>query len=343
MLAAGFKKVIIFDMDGVFNRRGTPSPARLYVNHLVRHSSALSVYEGRILRDMAMLESEENFQPYAEDLSRVFKIAGLRKSLHDDACRSAARSLMLAPSISECAARLRRMAYEPYVLSASPSDLVSACSERIGLDPAKARSSVFDFEGGVFKELRLNLGRKRSQNRDDIMQSSVDSRYGVEMMVDDNPVTGGRIVKQGWSNIYMWLNKPPVMVGNVGADLRYVRDDYNRLVERVKMLERGLSVIVTMDESSYRSASDDSREALYWAEESQTSTGQAFWRCRDNVVRYVNSYVDKMAGIFSYGGSGIKKTVDGISRSKIEDQCRLRIMKFIGSFYRLCLETRCYV
>lgn len=336
-----FKKKIILDYDNVVNPEGTEPPVVLYVKELFEMNRGLGERREDVMRNMRMLEREEDVTRYADALSDIFRKSGLTERQHLAACGRAASGFELVPGYGRAIGELRDMGYDPSILSASPEDLIYSSRSRLGIGLRNVRATAFYFgEDGTFAGMEMNLGRSRSAKRDEIMSDYVMTPYGVEIVVDDNPVSGGRIAKVGWNHFYIWANESRPMEGNVSVGMPELRRSLSGLPEKVRQVERCQMVLLTVDERDYARAVGYARRFVDYASGLGRLSGGSFRSGKDVLCGIFEDYVGIVGPVFPSRESRVAVRLEEFRLEPDEARAK-KILSDIGEkFYRNSLESR---
>ncbi len=336
-----YKKNIIFDCDGVVNKPATPAPMEFYVDYITDKNDYLMQRKEHIIRNIKMLEKEENFGTYADAISDDFRKGGLSWRTHVEACNYSRENLSLATNFTPTMSRLRDMGYRPFVLSASPRDLVVRLSKRLAIVEDDIEATEFHFDqDGLFQNMQLNLGSTRAEKRDRIMERTVLTKYGLEVMVNDNPVTGRKIVKSGWNHVYFWLKDSPPMPENINVDMLDLRRDFERLVGKIKQLERGLAVTIMMDEKGYKEAIGIAHDVMEMGNRAMNISGLEFNEDKKKFARMLRSYVKRMGGIFPSKQTEIFLHLRDVETDRNERTAKPKLRAFLEKFFASSLEAK---
>lgn len=336
-----FKKIIILDFDGVFNKPYTPSPAEIYLDYLIDNNLYLRQKKDRVVDNFRMLEKSDDPRPYCEGISFDFRIAELTRELHSKACEYAAENFSLVTNYSSALRDLRDMAYKPFILSASPEELIASSKNRTSIQMENVEATRFHFDShDIFQSMELNLDDTRATKRDKIMEQSISTKYGVEIMVDDNPKTGKRIVKSGWNHVYFWANTAPILPDNINIESLELRHDFSKIIGKLKKLERGLAVTITMDEKDYKNAIELAYSAMEYGNYADRLSGLEFKENKDKVVRSLRKYIEQMGGIFPSKQTGIPLDLKSVEIETNERVAKSKLKRLMNKFFENSLETK---
>lgn len=292
-------KILISDLDGVVNKPDTPPPAKYFLGFIVENNDYLRSKKDSVFEKFKMLEKADNPKPFAESLSDDFRKGELTKELYLDACDYAAENLSVTVNFNHAIRRLRNMGYRTFVLTASPRDLVVSLEKRLAIKAKYSETSEFHFgSNGVFRRMELNLDETRAAKRDRIMQHSVSTKYGLEIMMDDNWTTAKRIMKFGPNHVYFMLTKTEPMPNNITVEMQEARYDSNKIVERIKRLEKGIGVTIVLSERDHKRAIGLSQDAVHYGERALTSFGEGFEINMSRSVNSITEYSELMRGLF---------------------------------------------
>lgn len=341
MLQEKLKKSVISDADGVVESPGTSSMARMYVDQVIEENDYLRDHKHYVYRDFASLENGEMPEVFATDLQTLFRRGGLTRRQHERSCEKAAENLSLVSGYNSGMERIREMAYDLYYLSASPEDTFRFAQDRLMIDMGHVRASEFHFdENGIFRGMDINIGPTRAKKRDEILMESCSSNYGFEIMIDDNPVSGRRIAKQGWNHAYFWVAGEQPVMENVSVMATDIRDDYRGLAERLGKLERAMAVMLLIDEGRYRHAIDLAHDALEYGDRCISSKGLEFEHYREKFISSIDQHMAEMRPIFPAKKSGLELKS---AELKVEDghkASRKIIGEMLEKFSQVSLESR---
>jgi len=341
MLEEKTRKSLISDADGVVESLDSPSMAKIYVGQLVEENDYLRDRRESVYRDFSGMEGADAPLEFAVHLQSLFRKGGLTRRQHMRSCEKAARDFGLVPGYVSGVRRIREMAYELYYLSASPRDTFAFAQDRLMVDMGHVRASEFHFDGdGFFQRMEINIGPTRARRRDEILRETCGSDYGFEIMIDDNPLSGQRIAKQGWNHAYFWVaGKQPVME-NVSVMATDVREDYNGIPNRLKKLERAAVVMLTMDERRYRYAVDLAQDALEYGRRCVFENGRNFERYKEGFIRSLKSHMDEMGSIFPAKNSGLALGLEELKLETSEFASKSMISGMLEKFRKVSLESR---
>lgn len=335
------RKILILDMDGVVNLYGSLPPVAFYVGYLIENLPHLREKRERVMTNLRGLDSSDDPSPFARNLEYDFRKAGLSKNLHERACIHAAESFQLVPGYETAMNRLaNEMSYRAFVLSASPSDLISEASAKLRIGTDDFRGTEFSFKDGRFVCMDLNLGERRSKMRDEIMMNSVSTRYGPEIMVDDSWNSVRKVMKVGSNRIYMILGEMGAVKGNVSIVKQEIRRNFVHLEESVSKIERGEGVMLMMSEDEWLKAVHMSKEFVESGRRALSESGREFFTHFYRSMGILNDYVESMRGIFPYRTSSFRRRVAGVNGSVGEDVLKRRFSDLIDVFYEMSLEAK---
>ena len=341
MLREKFKKSVISDADGVVESPESHSMARIYVDQVIQENDYLRDNKHHVYRDFVGMESGEMPGVFAIDLQTLFRKGGLTQRQHERSCEKAAEEFGLVSGYNSGMKRIREMAYDLYYLSASPMETFRFAKERLMVEMDHVKASEFHFdEDGMFQRMEINLGPTRAKKRDEILMESCSSNYGFEIMVDDNPVSGQRIAKQGWNHAYFWVAGEQPMMENVSVMAKDIREDYNGLPDRLKKLERAMAVMLLMDERSYSHAVELAHEALEYGRRCLSSDDWRFGRYKDNFIRSLDQHMAEMRPIFPAKKSGLALKSVELRLENDDAASRRMIGEMLDKFEQVSLESR---
>ncbi|MBI4894202.1 MAG: hypothetical protein HY833_00495 [Candidatus Aenigmarchaeota archaeon] len=341
MLRENFKKSVISDADGVVESPDSRSMARIYVDQIVEENGYLRDNRDRVYRDFVGMERGAAPEAFSADLQALFRNGGLTRGQHVRSCEKAAEEFGLVSGYSSGVRRMREMAYELYYLSASPRDTFEFAQRRLMVDMGHVKASEFYFDrDGFFQSMEINLGPTRSEKRDEILRESCSSTYGFEIMVDDNPVSGQRLAKQGWNHFYFWVAGKQPLMENVSVSAPDIRDDYGGLADRLKKVERAMAVMLLMDERGYRYAVDLAHDALEYGDRCLVSRGLEFEHHRDKFMDSLRRHMAEMGPIFPASKSGLAVRLAELRIEDGEAESREMVRGILEKFRMVSLESR---
>jgi len=334
------KKAIVSDCDGVVDEPGTPSMAKMFVEEIADKPN-MRGYEDYIYRDFVMMERGKQPEIHALDLQSIFRKNDLKWRQYDDACYKAAENLSLVSGYLSGVEQMRDMAYELFYLSASPSRAFYYAQDKLMVDMNHVKASDFSFgEDGTFKSMSINIGYSRYRKRDEILRSSCMSDYGFDIMIDDNPVTGSRIAKQGWNHACFWVGGEQPMIQNVSVMAKDVREDYRKLPVRLKMMDRAMMVMLLKDESRYRKLVSLARDIPDYGDRCLGSTGYEFDYMKESLIGKIERYTKGMSPIFPARKSGIALMLEELKLERNERRAKRKIGKIIEVFESFSPECK---
>ena len=334
---------VIFDFDSVCNMYSTYDPTK---NYLLRLS------DGRLEKIHEKKEELFGIVPRLEKggdpvylgnlISEILKDGNLTKRTHEDICKEVSDEFIPAKNLKKTIDELVRKGYVPYILSASPKELVKFCIDKneIEIKDENIYSTDFVFdEKEKFVSMELNLGKVRKSKRDLISEKNPDE-YGLEVMIDDNPVTGKNVLKPGCRYVNVWLNNKSVPVNdnlNIVDDL--VRDDFSILSEKLEKIDRGLDVVNGLDERIYTESIKCIHSAVKYGEAALKSGNGDFIENKGTFVIMLKAYDVKMGDVSFYD----RKIRSKISEINLEDRkimCKKKIKEVVEILDEKCLESR---
>lgn len=336
------KKAIIVDNDGVTNRFNTPSTAENYVEDITDKNSYLRSKKKQVFFDFKMLESTEDPGPHRDSLSYHFRKGELTYRQHIDACDRAAQNLQMVQRYNWGINRLYDMAYRVFMLTGSPQELLERCSNKLGIGMENIEPSKFYFDSrGIFERMELNIDSTRSDRRDAIMEQTVFSRHGFEIMVDNNPVSGKRIAKSGWNRFYLWASKDvPILSDSISVEAFEIRHDFGKLVDRIKRLERGLQVVLTMSEEEHKDAIALAHRAMEYGNLALESSGTEFEKNFNSFATYARRHVKQMGGIFPSRQTQIFTRIKSAENERNELEAKLKLKETMEVFFDNSFEVK---
>lgn len=334
------KKTVVSDGDGVIEEPGSPSMAKMFVEEI----SGLPSMRGDreyIHRDFVMMDRGDQPDLHAIDLQTIFRKNGLRWRQYDEACYKAARGLKLVPGYNSGVEQIRDMAYDLFYLSASPERAFYHAQDRLMVDMGHVKASEFFFdEEGRFESMEINLGGARSDKRDDILRSSCMSDRGFDIMIDDNPVTGGRIAKQGWNHACFWVGGEQPMMRNVSVMAKDIRQDYRGLPARLRMMDRAMMVMLLKDEFNYGILVGLAQEVPEYAGRCISSTGLEFGHLKDAFADRLGRYMEGMKPVFPSKKSGLSAMLEELRLERNEERAKRKIGKMAEIFESMSPERK---
>lgn len=338
------KKAIILDYDDTVNRYGTPPPAGLYVISITEKNPHLKSKHERVFHNFKMLEQAEDPRPYADALAHDFRKGELTYKQHMDACEYAAENFSMVPGFTWTINALREMAYRPFILTASPRELLEKSQNRLTIGMESIEASEFYFDShGIFERMELNMDETRSRKRDKILQQSVFTKYGFEFMVDNNPNSVKRIAKMAWDEHHIYIvaaENAPVMSGNVSIALPELRYDFTPLLDKTKKLERGLNVVIILSQNEHRDAVAFSHMAVEYCKRALESSGREFENNRDKSLNAILSYDRQMKHIFPSRQLRIREEIRSAQRKMKEDMAKIKLKELVEKFSNNALESK---
>lgn len=336
------KKIIILDYDDVVNKYGTWAPAKHYVVDITEENSYLKSKRERILQNFKMLEYADDPRPFADALSYDFRKGELTYRQHIEACRHAAENFSMVAGFTWTIGALREMAYRPFILTASPRELLEESQKRLTIEMDSIETSEFYFDShGIFDRMELNLDDTRSKKRDKILQQSIFTRYGFEYMVDNNPKTLKRIAKMGWNKFYIVAAEDvELMSGNISVGAKELRYDFTKLVDKTKRLERGLRIVVAMSEEEYMSSIFSAHRVMDYGNSTLKSSGPAFEIMKEKFTNEIRTHVKQMRGIFPSKHTQILEHASLLERDKNEASAKIKLTEVMYAFYKSSLEAK---
>lgn len=334
-------KPLISDYDGVLNRDGSDPPTMIWLQKLFDGNYGLRQNRDRIIRNIGMLERGGDEELLASEIERDFKENDLSSGFHLGACDHAANSFELVKNYAEARDDLTGMGYRLYILTAAPADLVAMSRERLGVEPWDFEASRFVFdESGKFKHMELNLGGNRYSKRDRLLERSAFTRYGLEITVDDNPVTGSRIVKSGWPHAYFWLGTATDMQENVSVGLKDARQDFNKIPDAVEKMEAGYSRIMLYEDGVYKQIVNLANDIHAYSKRLANFSGLNFKEGKLKLYQDFGNYAAAMRGLYDYRRNGTLGDVLEMQNEKDEIAAKILLKKFSEKFYASSLEAK---
>lgn len=327
MILEKSKKMIILDSDGVVNKPDTDSPTAIFAKYLITNNDFLRQKERQVLWNMMMLEKDDDPRQYAENLNYLFRKSELTENLYSNACDYAADNFSIAPNLERTIERVKNMGYIVAVLTASPYQIVKRYSRRVPVDVNHVKASTFHFRDGIFEKMDLNLSESRMKSKEVLMEDYVKANYTVEIIVDDNPVTGKKVVKGGWDSINFWISDTDPKLSNVSLNMSKLRHNFLPLEDKLRSLERGIAVVMTMSEKDYKAAIQMSHDSVDYGTKALNSSGYEFHQMKEKFVDRMDSYFKTMDFRFPSRATGMERRVrdlkfernDGIAKSKIKN------------------------
>ncbi len=335
------KKLIILDYDDVVNEYQTPAPASLLVLNLIENNSYLEEHKERFLYNFKMLESAEDPRPYADAISHDFRKGELTYKLYIKACEYAAENFSMVSGFTSAINSLREMAYRPFILTASPQELLESCQKRLTIGMRDIEASKFYFDShGIFERMELNLDETRSIKRDKILEQSIFTRNGFEFMVDNNLVTGKRIVKPGF-RFYIWAAKEvPVMYDNISIKMFELRTDFTKLPDKTKRIEKGISIPIVIDQSDYKRAIELGHTAKDHGDRALNLSGEDFKIEKFKFLEDLGLHINLMHYIFPSELTEIRRHMNDLRFEKKERLAKIKLKLVMELFLENSLEPK---
>lgn len=337
-----YQKIIIFDYDNIVNRLGSDPPAKYYILYIIDKNSFLKSKKESVLENFVMLEKADNPSPHADALSYYFRKGELAKGLHLEACYYAANNFDLATNFNSAIERLRDMAYRPFILSASPEDLVQKSRRRLGIAAENIKATPFHFDSrGIFERMELNMGESRATKRDEIMKQSVSTKYGLEIMVDDNQKTGSRIAKSGWKHIYFWAGEAEPTVENISIKAPELRENPEKIVIFLKRLERAIAVpVVIPNEERYMGIVKTVNNAVAHYKLAMRLSGSGHHTEKRAATSFIRKYNREVSGMYPANKTELLENLKEIDLEKNTWKSKRLLNDFMRKFIDSSLEAR---
>jgi hypothetical protein len=287
-----------------------------------------------------MIETMDYPRVYVDDIFFLFREARLTKQLYLEAADYAGKNFSIAPNLNKAIEYLKKMGYVISILSASPQEVVQSCNKRLGLDKKHIIGSQFYFDSrGIFDRMELNIGELRARNRDLLMNKFVPDKYNVEIMIDDNPITGKRIAQEGPNHVYFWLSNEKPILKNVSVSMPALRQDFLQLVQKIKMLERAIAISLTMSEETYRYVHKLAHLALNYGKKALNCLENEFIFYEEKFIESFNMYTDTMR-YYPAKTSGIKKRVEMLEHQSDTRIKKFELQKIVKDFYNTSVEAK---
>lgn len=337
-----FKKNIIFDLDNTINRYKTRPPTMLFLDYvsLPEKNFYLNQKKSRLEYDIKMIETADYPKVYVDDISFLFREAKLTEELYLEAAKYAGENFSIAPNLNKAIDYLKKMGYIISILSASPYEVVESCSKRIRINMRHVKASEFYFDSrGIFDRMNLNIGEMRARNRDLLMDRLVRAKYNIEIMVDDNPITGKRIANEGPNHIYFWLSDQKPILRNISLSMPELRHDFLQLVYKVMMLERAIAISLTMSEESYRAVHKLAHLALNYGRKALSCFEDEFNFYKEKFVETSNEYMDTMR-YYPAKTSGIKNRIRRLENQDNRYIAKPDLREIVKDFYNTSVEAQ---
>jgi hypothetical protein len=172
------------------------------------------------------------------------------------------------------------------------------------------------------------------------MEKYTNAKYTVEIIVDDNPVTGKKVVKGGWNSINFWLSDTKPELRSVSVNTPEIRHDFLRLVDKLKKLERGLAVVMTMSERNYKAAVQLAHDSVDYGVKTLQSNDYDFDYMKENFARKINAYFKVMDFRFPSKNSGLISKVRRFQAERDELEAKSKLRELIKSFQKMSLEAK---
>lgn len=334
------RKIIVLDSDGVVNKVGTDSPTLIFAEYLIENNPVLRRKAREVKFNMMMLEKDDNPTQYADNLNRIFKESELTKDLYDSACEYAASKFSIAHNLPLAMERMGKMGYTVSILTASPYEVVENYSKRIPIEMENVQASDFHFRHGVFEEMHLNLGDSRSRKKERLMDRQIKNGYQVEIIVDDNSVTGRKMLKGGWDSVGIFPSDVKVESPGVSINIPEIRHDFLVLVDRLRRLERGIVVVLTMSEGDYKWAIKAAHEAVYCGNRASEMRGYEFDNMKGNFIENIKDYMDIMGFRFPSRATGLYSRVRSLELESNEFLSKSKLRDLVSIFHESSIESQ---
>lgn len=339
------KKAMVYDLDNTVNKPDTPPPILLYLERVYQGNRYLDGKKDAILERIGRMEREDDFAPHADAVAHYFRKGGLTKSLHRRACDYAAENLSIATGFTTSVSEHRDMAYTPCILSASPIDLIESLEGRLTIRAGDSQGTEFVFDShGMFSGMEINLGESRIAKRNKILENVFGSSYGIEMMLDDNPFTGRKMIKSArnvfFSPFYVWLKDAEPMPGNLTISMQKIREDYRAHTDLTWRVERGFGAITVMSEEEYRKAANVANDAVYYGRAAMVSTGPEFEVNEKNFLGSTWEYIHMMRGLYPHEKTGILPELRNLEFAGHEKVAKIHIGKALAILLETSLEAK---
>lgn len=333
-------KILITDLDNTVNKPDTNPPAYDYIDSITEQNSYLHSKKEAVFKKLKALETSENSDAVAASLSDDFRIGELTMEQHLAACRYAVDNLKVATNFNSAMTKLRENGYTTLILSASPKDLVVMLDDRLRVESQASEGTEFHFDShGKFQSFDLNLNETRAAKRDEMMQRSVFTRYGVEMMVDDNPRSVRSIMKLGYKKFYFMLGDIQPVTENVTIESKEIRYDFMKLVDRIKRLERALAVTMALNEGSYRNAVEAAHSVVYHGRRAATLSDYRFESEKERTLVQMRRYEEMMSGLAPWKRTGMKRDMVELALEGREKASKIILNRIVEKFYERFIEA----
>lgn len=340
MLSMGPMKKSIFDYDNVVNPHGTEPPIIRYMKNIFKLNSYIGERENDVLNYIKLMERLDDPSEPSWALEQIFIKGALKREQHLLACKLAAREFEIVPNYNSSMKEIFEMGYEPTILSASPEDLIIESRDRLGIRMCKIEATKFHFDSsGVFYKMDLNLGKSRAAKRDKIMQDSIMTPYGVEMLFDDNSLVVKNIAKLGWNHAYFVLNNAEPMKGNVSISVPELRENFESLPDLFWRSERCQGILLSIPELDYLDAIKFSNLALNLGNIAKNLSGLEFYERKKSIVENTKIYLSKIGPFFPRRETQIEVQLEELMAETDEDKAKVVLKNFMDMFPKNSFEA----
>jgi len=329
------KKIIAIDVDGVLNASYSPPFILRLVEKLERKYPKIERRHSDLMIYLKKAE-EDNFMIGVRGVADIFYEAGVRKDIFYEYCIEVALETPLVYNANEFIAGMYLMDYVPFLASGSPFPLVMPLGKRLNIPESQILATEFHFdEDGKFNgKIDPMLGPLKSEGIDKkILEEKILSQFGLKIIVSDNPVADGPIVKSGINlNPAFWLTKTHELVGNVALRFPEARENMGLLPKKVKQFEKGYITTLLKDPKVQNKIIWIADKIKKEKEKCLRSNGKIFFKHRGTLIDCSEVVLDLIRPLFPTESTEIKLNLERLKREKDVEVCKELVTAVVDTF-----------
>lgn len=194
-------KALGLDVDGVLNRKKTPSLSQIILNDIANeYGKQKSLSE--VIKYVKLLQTPDGMKIGEKKLSEIYtKEYDLDEETFNKVCYDSVKDFIKSNLITGALDFIKKsteMGYYIILLSAAPRIALKFLVEELSLPIENFTGSYFPFINGKLRgHINFLVGNRRVQAKNEYLEKKIDTRYGCYVIIDDNPTLNAPTLKSG--------------------------------------------------------------------------------------------------------------------------------------------------
>jgi hypothetical protein len=245
-------KVVVFDFDGVVEKRGANPLYESVRKELGVKNKEVGRRNNEIWSCLGRLKTPADVPAVEDEIGSIYTECGLTYQQYIDANNDAAKEFIKHDIVKGAKACIRRlddeMGYTPVVISGCYKPALDVVCDHLGILQKRVYGTTLDFYGNTVRP-RLMLGDRKPEAKGDVMERTVGTRHGCCVVINDNPSPlEDPVIKAGINpSIITGDFKRSELPFDVTVPCPEAREDLTRLIPPIYRYEYGWVVTRTTD------------------------------------------------------------------------------------------------